>query len=87
MAQGAETPNYCELPRVVDVMAGTRAIYRVNVAGQRATLEIALRRDGKSLAIDEFRLACDAEPSEADWGAARQWLAEGQRRRRDREGR
>ena len=60
-------------------MARRCALYRVNVAGERATLEIAVGRDGEPLAIDEFRLACNAEPSEASWQAAGAWLEEGRK--------
>ena len=83
----AERMHHCVVTRAQDVMAGTCALYRVNVAGERATLELSLGRDGEPLAIDEFRLACNAEPSNAAWLAAQAWLAEGRKRWRERGGR
>jgi len=67
------------LTRAADVAAGTCALYRVNVAGERATLELSLGPNGEPLDIDQFRLACNAEPSAAAWSAAQRWLAEGRR--------
>ena len=77
LVQEGEQMHHCVVTRAADVMARRCALYRVNVAGERATLEITLGRDGEPLAIDEFRLACNAEPSEASWQAARAWLEEG----------
>ena len=64
-------------------LAGRCALYRVKVAGERATLELALGRNGEPLAIEEFRLACNAEPSDAAWEAAQRWLEEGRKRWRE----
>ena len=58
-----------------------------NVAAERATLELSLGPNGEPLEIDQFRLACNAEPSAAAWGAAQRWLAEGRRRWREGRGR
>ena len=82
--QEAERMKHCVVTRAADVAAGVCALYRVNVAGERATLELSLSPSGEPLAIDQFRLACNAEPSAAAWGAAQQWLAEGRRRWRER---
>jgi hypothetical protein len=71
--------HHCVVTRAVDVVAGRCALYRVNVGGERATLELTLGPDGAPLAIDEFRLACNAEPSDAAWETARQWFSKGQR--------
>jgi hypothetical protein len=83
----AERMKHCVVTRAADVAAGACALYRVSVAGERATLEVSLGRNGEPLAIDEFRLACNAEPSEASWEAARRWFEEGRRRWRERGGR
>ena len=72
--------HHCVVTRAVDVVAGRCALYRVSVGSERATLELTLGPDGAPVAIDEFRLACNAEPSDAAWETARQWLAEGQKR-------
>jgi hypothetical protein len=77
--QEAERMKHCVATRAGDVMAGACALYRVNVAGERATLELSLGPNGEPLAIDQFRLACNAEPSEASWEAARAWLEEGRK--------
>ena len=87
IVQEGEQMHHCVVTRASDAMAGACALYRVNVAGQRATLEIKLGRDGEPLSIDEFRLACNAEPSDAAWRAALAWLEEGRRRWRERGGR
>jgi hypothetical protein len=79
LVREGEEMHHCVVTRVADVMAGECALYQVNVGGERATLEVALSRKGEPLAIDEFRLACNAEPSEAAWGAAREWFERGQR--------
>jgi hypothetical protein len=83
----AEKMKHCAVTRAADVAAGACALYRVKVAGERATLELSVGRNGEPLAIDEFRLACNAEPSEAAWEAARRWFEEGRRRWRERGGR
>jgi hypothetical protein len=79
LIQEAERMKHCVLTRAADVAAGTCALYRVNVAGERATLELSLGPNGEPLDIDQFRLACNAEPSAAAWSAAQRWLAEGRR--------
>jgi hypothetical protein len=85
--QEAERMKHCVATRAGDVMAGACALYRVNVAGERATLELSLAPNGEPLEIDQFRLACNAEPSEAAWSAAQRWLEEGRQRWRERGGR
>ena len=79
----AERMHHCVVTRASDVMAGRCALYRVNAAGQRATLEVGLGRDGAPLTIEEFRLACNAEPSDAAWDVAEKWLEEGRQRWRE----
>jgi hypothetical protein len=81
--EGAAMQN-CVVFRAGEAMRGISAIYRVQVAGQRGTLQISVGRHGEPGSIEEFKLARNAEPSEAAWEAVRQWLAEGQRRWRDR---
>jgi hypothetical protein len=85
--QEAERMKHCVATRAGDVMAGVCALYRVNVTGERATLELSLGPNGEPLAIDQFRLACNAEPSEAAWRAAQEWLEVGRQRWRERQGR
>jgi hypothetical protein len=85
--QEAERMKHCVATRAGDVMAGACALYRVSVAGERATLELSLAPNGEPLAIDQFRLACNAEPSQAAWVAAQRWLEEGRRRWREGRGR
>ena len=87
LVQEADRMKHCVVTRASEVMAGSCALYRVNVAGQRATLELAVGRNGEPLAIEEFRLACNLRPSEAAWRAAREWLEEGRKRWRDGRGR
>jgi hypothetical protein len=77
LVQEAEKMKHCVITRASDVMRGACALYRVNVTGERATLEVSVGPNGEPLAIQEFRLACNAEPSEASWRAAQQWLKEG----------
>jgi hypothetical protein len=83
----AERMKHCVVTRAADVAAGACALYRVNVAGERATLEVSVGRNGEPLAIVEFRLACNAEPSAAAWEVARRWFEEGRRRWREHGGR
>jgi hypothetical protein len=85
--QEAERMKHCVVTRAADVAAGVCALYRVNVAGERATLELSLGPNGEPLDIDQFRLACNAEPSSAAWSVAQRWLEEGRRRWRERGGR
>jgi hypothetical protein len=87
LIQEAERMKHCVVTRAADVAAGACALYRVYVAGERATLELSLGPNGEPLEIDQFRLACNAEPSEAAWSAAQRWLEEGRRRWRERRGR
>jgi hypothetical protein len=87
LIQEAERMKHCVVTRAADVAAGACALYRVDIAGERATLELSLGRDGEPLDIDQFRLACNAEPSVAAWSAAQWWLAEGRRRWREGRGR
>ncbi len=87
LIQEAERMKHCVVTRAADVAAGACALYRVDIAGERATLELSLGRDGEPLDIDQFRLACNAEPSVAAWSAAQRWLAEGRRRWREGRGR
>lgn len=68
----------CVVFRAGEAMRGISAIYRVQVAGQRGTLQISVGRNGEPGSIEEFKLARNAEPSEAAWEAARQWLKQGQ---------
>jgi hypothetical protein len=74
-----EQMHHCVVTRAADVMARRCALYRVNVEGERGTLEVSLAQNGEPLAIDEFRLACNAEPSEGSWRAAWAWLEEGRK--------
>jgi hypothetical protein len=87
LIQEAERMKHCVVTRAADVAAGACALYRVKVAGERATLELSLGPNGEPLEIDQFRLACNAEPSKAAWDAAQHWLEEGRRRWRERQGR
>ncbi len=74
-----ETMHHCVITRAPDILAGNCAIYRVNVAGQRGTLEVRLGKNGSPLNIEEFRLACNEEPSRDAWIAARVWLSNAQK--------
>jgi len=85
--QEAERMKHCVVTRAADVAAGACALYRVNVAGERATLELSLGPNGEPLDIDQFRLACNAEPSAAAWSVALRWVEEGRMRWRGRGGR
>jgi len=79
-----EQMHHCVVTRAADALAGSCALYRVHVAGERATLEIAPGRDGEPLSIDELRLACNAAPSDATLRAVREWFEEGRRQWRER---
>lgn len=74
-----EKMHHCVVTRAPEVMEGRSAIYKVNVAGERATIEISVGPDREPLIIEEFRLVCNAEPSEAAWAIAGEWLDEGRR--------
>jgi len=64
--------RHCVAVRAQDVLAGRCYVYRVNVAGERCTLQVGMRPDG--LVIEEFRLAGNATPSPAAWATAREWM-------------
>lgn len=66
------TMRHCVVVRAEDVLAGSCYVYRVNVAGERGTLQVGKRPDG--WVIEEFRLARNADPSPAAWAAAREWI-------------
>lgn len=73
--------HHCAATRASDVLSGTCYLYRVQVAGQRGTLEVGLGPGGEPRSIEEFRLACNGEPSAAAWAVARAWVSEGRARR------
>jgi len=73
----SEAMSHCVMIRARDAIDGLAAIYRVNVAGQRCTLEISIGDDMEPLAIEQFKLACNGEPSLEAWDAAEKWFAEG----------
>ena len=64
--------RHCVSSRSQQILAGECYVYRVNVNGERATLQIAIKPDG--LVIDEFRLRANADPSPEAWAAVRIWL-------------
>jgi len=78
LMQEANAMRNCVVVRAVEVMSGMCAIYRVDVEGERGTLQISVGRKGNPVAIEEVKLAGNTEPSEAAWSAVRQWLEEGQ---------
>ena len=47
LIQEAERMHHCVVTRAVDVVAGRCALYRVNVGGERATLELRLGAKGR----------------------------------------
>ena len=55
--------RHCVATRADDGLAGECYVYRVNLTGERGTLQVGIRPDG--LLIDEFRLRNNAEPSPA----------------------
>ena len=69
--------SHCVLVRARDAIEGLAAIYRVEVAGERGTLEISLGDEMEPLTIEQFKLACNKEPSREAWDAADKWFAEG----------
>jgi hypothetical protein len=69
--------SHCVLVRARDAIEGLAAIYRVEVAGERGTLEISLGEEREPLTIEQFKLACNKEPSREAWDAAESWFAEG----------
>jgi len=87
LVREGEQMHHCVVTRASDAMAGSCALYSVHVAGERATLEITLGRDGEPLAIDELRLACNAAPSDTTCRAVQGWFEAGRRRWRERGGR
>lgn len=64
--------RHCVAVRARDILEGSCYVYRVNVAGERGTLQVGKRPDG--VVIEEFRLARNADPSPAAWAAAREWI-------------
>lgn len=64
--------RHCVATRAADILAGTCYVYRVDLNGERGTLQVGVRPDG--LVIDEFRLRNNAEPSPATWKAAAEWI-------------
>jgi hypothetical protein len=64
--------RHCVATRAEDVLAGDCYIYRVDVDGERATLQVGI--EGNRLIIDEFRLCGNGEPSPGAWRATREWL-------------
>ena len=69
--------RHCVVIRARDAIDGLVAIYRVNTAGQRCTLEVSIGEDMEPIAIEEFKSACNAEPSAQARQAAEHWFAEG----------
>ena len=65
--------RHCVATRAPDVLAGKCYIYRVDVAGERGTLQVGIG-PGRGCVIDEFRLRANGEPSPPAWAAARAWL-------------
>jgi hypothetical protein len=70
--------RHCVAVRAQDVLAGRCYVYRVNVAGERATLQLGIKPDG--LVIDEFRGFNNTAPSPSAWAAVEDWIC-GSRRR------
>jgi hypothetical protein len=64
--------RHCVATRAEDILARTCYVYRVDVNGERGTLQVGIRPDG--LVIDEFRLRNNAEPSPAAWESAVEWI-------------
>ena len=87
LIEEADAMQNCVVFRAGEAMRGISAIYRVQAAGQRGTLQISVGRNREPGSVEEFKLACNAEPSEAAWEAVRQWLDEGRQRWRERRGR
>jgi hypothetical protein len=85
--QEADEMGNCMVARAAEVMSGMCAIYRMNVEGQRGTLQISVGRKGNPVAIEEFKLAGNAQPSEAAWRSVWEWFEEGWRRWRAGRGR
>lgn len=73
----SEAMSHCVMIRARDAIDGLATLYRVNVAGQRCTLEISIGEDMEPLAIEQFKMACNNEPSSEAWEAAERWFAEG----------
>lgn len=69
--------KHCVVTRAQDVMSGRSALYRMNFAGQRATLEVAVGRNGEPLEIEEFRGPCNVQPSDAAIAEARKFVKAG----------
>lgn len=64
--------RHCVASRADDVLAGACYVYRMNLNGERATLQIGIHPSG--WVIDEFRLRGNANPSEEAWAAALEWI-------------
>ena len=74
LAEEGKTQRHCVSIRAPDVLDGSCYIYRVNVRGERGTLQIGTESNKR--VIDEFRLRNNADPSPAAWIAAMQWVNE-----------
>jgi hypothetical protein len=75
----SEAMSHCVMIRARDAIDGVAAFYRANVAGQRCTLEISIGDEMEPLAIEQFKLACNNEPSPEAWVVAESWFADGRR--------
>jgi len=75
----SELMSHCVVVRAIDAIEGLAAIYRFEVAGERGTLEVAVGDDMEPLAIEQFKLACNEEPSAEAWGKAEKWFEDGRR--------
>jgi len=64
--------RHCVATRADDILDGQCYIYRMELGGERATLQIGIRPEG--FIIDELRLRYNAEPSPAARKAAAEWV-------------
>ena len=64
--------RHCVATRAEDILAGRCYVYRMELDGERGTLQVGIRPGG--LVIDEFRLRDNGEPSPAAQKAAANWI-------------
>lgn len=74
LIEEGEKMHHCVATRTQNILAGRSCIYKVNLEGERGTIEIRLTPDGAPHYIEQFKLACNKEPSPGTWFLAQQWL-------------
>jgi hypothetical protein len=70
--QEGRSMRHCAASRARRVLSGSCYLYRVEICGERATLQLGIK--AHKLVIEEFRLRQNGKPSAQAWAAARAWV-------------